>query len=318
MLATVLATGCGSTPGGPAPHADADADHLPADGRPDGAAEHATDGADDAERERPTLDALMEAGPASDAPAASDAGAPPDARGDTGGPACPGPLIGHYAFEETTGPVVDDSGCGHDGIASAGVIRGVPGIGNAAGFGAPGESVVVPGIDGSLLDGDFTFEAWVRRDLGGSGTIFSFGSVDIPGGLAIWTDAFGQITVTTGNATCNADIPWGTTTEGVTADGWSHVAVDMLRGSTPGLRYFHFYIDGTLALAVVGGQSSLCHGDDDQLVIGAEGPDATLPWQGSIDEAKVWTVSRSRDEICTDAGGVYRATGCDVSTIRPQ
>ena len=110
---------------------------------------------------------------------------------------------------------------------------------------------------------------------------------------------------------------WGTATVKLASGGWSHVAVDMLRGSPSPLRYFHIYIDGTFALASAGVQTAFCHDPGAALYIGAVGPLTSLPWSGRIDEVKVWAVSRDRSGICQDVGGVYGAT-CDVSAVRPQ
>jgi len=232
-------------------------------------------------------------------------------------PSCPGPLVGYYKFEETTGPVVDSSACAHDGDASTPVVRGVSGVGNAASFGAAGSYVAVPGIDSSLLDGDFTFEAWVYREAGQGGAIVSITSGGGPEGVWLWAASDGTVNLSLGDPACTGMTNWGGTTNKLASGAWSHVAADMLRGSSAGLRYFHLYIDGTFSLSSVGVQATLCHDSNDRLTIGAVGPAASLPWLGRIDEVKVWSVSRSRDEVCADAGGVYGST-CDVSAVRPQ
>jgi hypothetical protein len=346
VLLTVLAVGCGSGGGGSAGR-DAAGDASDSQPASDGsaAAETRADAPADARAEAPAeagADAAADL-PATDAPAAdvpaADAPAPDvptaDAPADADGPAaadaptaveagsdavtaaCPGPLVGSYDFEATAGPVTDSSGCAHDGVASAAVVRGVAGAGNAAGFGAPGSYVAVDGIDDTLLDGDFTFEAWVRRDAGQGGAILSLASGGGPEGFYVWADANGHVTASAGAGTCATVVDWGTTTATLAAGGWSHVAVDMLRGSSPGLRYFHFYVDGTFVLSSVGVQQSLCHDAADRLYIGALGPGTSLPFSGRIDEVKIWSVSRSRDEVCADVGGVY-GSACDVSAVRPQ
>jgi hypothetical protein len=252
-----------------------------------------------------------------DAADAKADGADAAAPGADAGARCPGPLVGLYHFEETTGPVLDSSGCGNDGIASAGVARGAAGVGMAAAFDGTSAFVTVPGIDASLLDGDFTFEAWVFREAGKGGAVFSLVGPGSTEGIWVWSDANGQVTVTTGDDTCTGHRDWGTATVKLASGGWSHVAVDQLRGSPSPLRYFHIYIDGTFALASAGAQTAFCHDPGAALSIGALGPLTGLPWSGRIDEVKIWAVSRDRSEICRDVGGVYGST-CDVSAVRPQ
>jgi hypothetical protein len=255
-------------------------------------------------------DARSEVAPTSDAADAKADGADAGAR-------CPGPLVGLYHFEESTGPVVDSSGCRNDGVASAGVTRGASGVGLAATFDGTDAVVTVPGIDASLLDGDFTFEAWVFRAAGTGGAVISLVGPGSTEGVWVWSDTDGKVNVSTGDDTCTGKRDWGPATVKLASGGWSHVAVDMLRGSPSPLRYFHIYIDGTFALAAAGAQTAFCHDPGAALYIGAVGPLTSLPWSGRIDEVKVWAVSRDRSGICQDAGGVYGST-CDVSAVRPQ
>ena len=175
----------------------------------------------------------------------------------------------------------------------------------------------MPGITSTWLDGDFTIEAWVYREAGKGGAIVSLASGGGPEGFYVWSDADGKVDASTGDDTCTGVRSWGPTTVKLAGGGWSHVAVDMLRGSTPGMRYFHFYVDGTFALSALGFETTFCHDQSDALYIGALGPAASLPWSGRIDEVRIWSSARSRDEVCKDVGGVYGAT-CDVSAVRPQ
>jgi hypothetical protein len=330
LLALMGGCGGGASPGG-GHDAGRDADAARGDAAPDRAATSDAPPRPDADgAPASSPDSAPEAplDDAADGPAASDAAAPPDGSpsetgdavteaGREGGAApCPGPLVGLYHFEETTGPVVDSSGCGHDGVASAGVARGASGVGKAASF-SPPAAVTVAGIDASLLDGDFTFEAWVYREAGTGGAVVSLVGAGAPEGVWVWSDADGKVTVTTGDDACTGTRDWGTATVKLAGGGWSHVAVDMLRGSPGGLRYFHIYIDGTFALAAAGVQQALCHQAGAALYIGAVGAGTSLPWTGRIDEVKVWATSRDRSAVCADVGGVYGAS-CDVTAVRPQ
>jgi len=230
---------------------------------------------------------------------------------------CAGPLRGRYSFEETVGLVLDTSGCELHGGASDAVVRGVSGLGLAAGFGAAGAHVAVPGVVASSFDGNFTLEAWVYRPANAGGPVLALASGSGVEGFVISVDATGHLHVATGSIPCTSTLNRGTPSVTIPGDGWSHVAIGVLRENS--LMYMYYFIDGRFTMTSLTGNIPTCHDASDRFTVGAVGPGTGPRWPGRIDEVKLWTSVRATSEVCADAGGIYSSSTatCDLGAVRP-
>jgi hypothetical protein len=269
----------------------------------------------------PALDAGVaeDAGAAdADADAAiddADGGAPPDAAPldaepmdaapiDGGADAGVAGLAARYAFEETSGALIDGSGNGNDGVpSSAGLSRGVAGrIGSAVLFeGSVGQFLVPadPTLDGTSA---LSIELWINtRQTGLNQTILARGSNTGGDGIFLITQcnniyvAFSRSGVTgaaSATTNCNA----------FPDDTWVHVAV-----VNDGL-FLVIYLDGQKVVETVGGYLGPI---GSPLYLGRKEP-GVEPYGGLLDELGWWTRARSHAEVCGSLGGTFSGGVCTV------
>ncbi|MBN8613947.1 MAG: LamG domain-containing protein [Deltaproteobacteria bacterium] len=243
-----------------------------------------------------------------DAFAAPDAGADafsvPDAP-----PGC-GALRLYYRFEEASGPVIDESGCGNDGTPSD-VLTGQPGAnGSAYVFNRAGvlnAHVLVPDSPSLSAFSQLTVEAWVRHRGGMFQTIVGQGDLvdGDPFTFHTFTDRDPSLTLPN-HPTCTGSASYRSSTP-LPVDSWVHVAFSY--DATTGVLVH--YRDGNEVLRENTPYASrvLCD-NAEALLVGASRPDGTWGWQGLLDELRIWGVIRTEAEICTDAGGVLSGAIC--------
>jgi hypothetical protein len=195
-------------------------------------------------------------------------------------------LAACYRFEAAAAPVQphDESGNGNDGVA-AGVtfVAGRPGAGQAIVTSAT-SSVRVPDSD-SLDPADaLTLEVWIRPTaLPVSGRA---GLVDNNGQYGLFVASTGEVRCAIGsNVLVGLDVPTG---------NWTHLACTF-DGATIAL-----YQDGR---PVVNADSDerLVTSRTDGLAIGQNSPDGD-PFDGAIDDVRIWSSARSAAQICAAAG----------------
>jgi hypothetical protein len=141
--------------------------------------------------------------------------------------------------------------------------------------------------DASLQFGPdtMTLEAWVfPKAIPSTGRV---GVVDQDGGPSIFIYANGDVQCFAGNRRV------GTGPGMVAASSWVHLACTHNSGTTK------IYIDGTLALEE-GNGGSITAGTIG-MAVGGNSPSGD-PFNGLIDNLRVWTVARSATDICAAAG----------------
>ncbi|MCB9581227.1 MAG: LamG domain-containing protein [Polyangiaceae bacterium] len=210
-------------------------------------------------------------------------------------------LSAYYDFETNSGAVSDESGHGNDGMALGSGVAFVSGKnGKGASFSGGDGRIVIPANASLDFSSAATIELWVRLSGVSSGTILSRGIGSGDSQVRIKTN-LGNIQVVFSRASQASAIL--TSDYDVIGSGWSHVAV-VNDGSELSL-----YVNGKLSSSVAGGALGPLVSN---LHIGkSEGPEPAF--NGVVDEVKWWTVARTVDEICIDAGGTYaEATGCSL------
>jgi hypothetical protein len=221
-----------------------------------------------------------------------------------------GALRLHYRFEEATGAVIDESGCGNDGTPNA-VLTGQTGrVGSAYLFNRVGVSdahVLVPDSPSLSALSEMTVEAWVRHTGGNFQAIVGHGDLMDGDPFVLHTYSSRDPSVSFGNhPTCTGVASFRSLVT-LPVDAWSHVAFTYDATT----RVLVHYRDGVEVFRenTPYTPSTICDGAEAMLV-GAGRPDGTWGWQGLLDELRIWGVVRTEDEICTDAGGVPSGASC--------
>jgi hypothetical protein len=239
--------------------------------------------------------------PPADAPAADAAG---DGMPDSGGESpCPDGLAAWYTFDEADGAVVDACGA-HDGaVAGSGVIRGAEGRhGSAIAFDGTDGRVVVDAAASLDFVTAGTVELWINlADEESVGSIASRGTGIVDDNVLLTTEC-GNILCIHSRANAGTSL-LVSDCDALLAGTWTHVAV-VNDGAQASL-----YIDGALVATSPGGLLGALPHD---LYFGRREPDA-FPLNAALDDVKWWTVARTREEICGDAGGIAAETGCDLT-----
>jgi hypothetical protein len=218
---------------------------------------------------------------------------------------CAPGLEAWYRFEETDGPVIDSSGNGWDGTALGAVIRGdVGAIGSGITFsGATGDRVAVVGGPAYDASAGWTIEAWVGfPEPAGNGAL-----VKGPGGGAPGSLDF-QFLVSTDPGGGSATASWGAcdvaTCYALPGALWTPVNRFVhLAASWDGVR-LHGYLNGAEYAQQLETGAFFGLWDND-LSMGNFVAAAPTGWLGTLDEVKLWSVTRSAEEICFDAHGTY-------------
>ena len=210
-----------------------------------------------------------------------------------------------YRFEEASGPVIDSSGNGHDGVPLGGPMQGLPGaIGNEIGLNpatAGGDDSVE--TTGLLIDAaaGFTLELF-------------HGVISDPGGCAI-----DMASDPTDPATFDFYLAYDHT-----ANTWSSVIYDDAGVSAgylgpslvdDGLSHHHVAMtwDGAVLATFVDGlevASQTFLGFDagvfsGTLFLAPLDVNCANRFASYFDELKIWSVARTEAEVCGDAHGTY-------------
>lgn len=209
-------------------------------------------------------------------------------------------LVLHYAFETSSGPVLDSSGQGLDGTATGGATRGTSGkIGNGLDLdGNLGSGVEVADDPLFSFGAAFTAEAWILP----KACAGSWNTVVVQEGAFLFTF----------DPACNA-----TNWVNIAGTGWIFYASGGV--ITPGVwQHYAMTFDGSVMRTYINGlevgSSEPAPGSITErtgaVYIGRR-PAVTATEQifaGSMDEVKLWNHALTEEEICTSAGGVYTAT----------
>lgn len=224
-----------------------------------------------------------------------------DAAPDGGSRCSPG-LAAWYHLDDTSGPVLD--ACGQrDGIAEGtGLTRGAAGrIGSAFSFNGTDGRVVVPAAGGLDFITAGTIELWIKvADKLTPGATVSRGTGNADDNVLQTTDCGNVVTIYT-------RIPAGASVVASECDAlrdasWAHVAV-VNDGAQARL-----YINAQLTITSPGGfLGTLPH----DLYIGRR-QNGEFPFTGSLDELMWWTVVRTPEQICGDAGGTWTGDQCTL------
>ncbi len=221
-----------------------------------------------------------------------------------------------YQFEETGGAttVYDSSGCENDGTASSSVTRAQPGrVGNSYLFNtATMISAYVQVPDDPTLSGmgQLTVEAWVNHTGTSFESIVSHGNAMGGDPYIFHTYSSSNVAFTLGNhPSCTGMGSYDSGAAGVIASSsWHHVAVtnNAVAGGSVLL-----YYDGNLVSSWATSTTSgaICD-NGEELIVGAINTTGGWPWEGNIDELKIWNVVRTASQICTDAGGTVMGGVC--------
>ncbi len=220
--------------------------------------------------------------------------------GGTGGAltATPG-LEGEWNFDDAGATSTKDtSGHAHHGALVGSGVSVVAGgkVGSALSFAGTSGRVSVPGGTALDLVKAGSIEFWVKLSGLTSGSIVSRISASGDGVRVRTTQGNLQVTflrASGGSAIVTSD-------PAVLGSTWVHVAV-VNDGAS-----LKLYLNGKLHRSETGGQLGYVSGD---LVMGANGTnDSAL--NGYLDELKWWSVARTNEEICADAGGAWASGEC--------
>jgi hypothetical protein len=235
--------------------------------------------------------------------AGGDAGAAgsPAVGGNGGGGATGMPgLEGEWSFEDLgSTSTKDESGNGHHGVLVGSGVKIVNGgkVGAAASF-SGGDGRISVASDSAL---DFTsaatIELWVKLSGFTTGAIVARAGAN-GDGVRVRTSQ-GNVQVSFTRASYGSAIV--TSDPSVLSTSWTHVAV-VNDGST-----LKLYLNGKLHRTETGGQLGYVSGE---LFVGKSGSDSAL--NGYVDELKWWSVARTPEEVCSDAGGTFAAGDCTL------
>lgn len=205
-----------------------------------------------------------------------------------------------YRFEEEMGLVCDWSGNDNHGVVEgAGITRGVGSpVGKAIRFNGTDGRVHVPASPSLDFLTAATIELWVRLDSQGSvGSTVSRGTGNNDKNVLMNSSCGNMQTVfsTLGGTTsvtsdCNM-IPGST---------WKHIAI-VNNGVT-----LTMYLNGAVVATANGGFLGAIPSD---LYIGRR-EQGIFSFDGAVDEIKWWSVARSQQEVCGDAGGAWQNGMC--------
>jgi hypothetical protein len=212
-------------------------------------------------------------------------------------------LAAWYRFEESSGVVCDSSGNGNHGVAEGGgFTRAVPGhIGNGIQFNGTDGRVHVPSSPSLDMLGAGTLEMWVwleNIDFSPKSTV-SRGTGNSDNNVLMNATCGNMQTIfsynmASSNVTCACNV--------LAAQDWTHIAV-VNDGAVMTL-----YVDNVPTTTAAGGFMGALSSD---LFIGRR-EQGLFSYFGVLDEIKWWTVARTQQEICVDAGGAWAQGSCTL------
>ncbi|MDP8216976.1 MAG: LamG-like jellyroll fold domain-containing protein [Candidatus Kaelpia imicola] len=184
--------------------------------------------------------------------------------------------------------VVDNSGMGNNGTAYNGVTTTSSGkVGRAGSFDGSSDYASIADSVSLDIDGAITIEAWVKLT---AGYPSSHQMIASKGGVAWYMSIYNNKVFFS---------PWinGTQTytqgsEIVSENAWHHVACSW----SPATDKYYTYLDGQVDVDVTHSGSSLST-NASNLLISAYASQGDLPFNGIIDEVRIYSVTLSSDEI---------------------
>ncbi len=208
-------------------------------------------------------------------------------------------------FDDSTSPITGDGVCDGSGNNYHGAVSGAVYVppemcvdGSCLQFDGSNDYVA----RNDTLDLDFaatasaTITSWFRHKPQTSGTdvmVAKYESTGTDGGYKIYMDDDGDIVC--GIDDENTGFPEDSvTTTGATMDDnlWHHVAC--VKDGTSSLK---LYIDGQLTNTDSSISANTTIANDDPFYVGIDGDGTSNPWEGFIDETKVYRVALTADEI---------------------
>lgn len=146
-------------------------------------------------------------------------------------------------------------------------------------------------FDGVVGSADRTFEAWIKisSNATANSAILDYGLNAVGSRNTFLVNPSNGITFISGGT--NANI--GSTTNVITSEVWTHVAFVLDNGT--GYLYVNGSQVGTGNLSNVNTPSS-----NTDLRIGERVPGGTIPFEGAIDEVRIWDYARTATEISND------------------
>jgi len=192
-------------------------------------------------------------------------------------------LVACYAFADLDGGVlVDDAAAGNDGTISDVGIEAGP-LGEAAVFSGASQASV-PAHAATNLASALTMELFLRVDaIPGSGRA---GVLDRDGQWSLFVFADGRL-----RCGGSSFAYW----DGPTIGEWMHV------GCVVGDGFARIFVDGAL-VAEVADPGPIATGNGNPLAIGDNSPGFDEPLAGAISGVRIWSVTRTAEELCEAAG----------------
>ena len=221
-----------------------------------------------------------------------------------------GDLRLYFRFEETSGLVIDESGCGNHGTAFE-VRRGEVGArGNAYGFGLPVSRetrVVVPDSASLRALPQLTVSAWVRAQGYSSAPVVGFVNDDGWQGFSFGVRGMFNPYVELRRGPSCLDSTLVSAERNVEMNRWTHVAVSIDSSA----EVVHYMNGVEIHRIRLDRSPPLFCNEGLPLWVGAAPRLAGRlhSWNGAIDELRIWSVVRTQAEVCVDAGGVPNSLG---------
>jgi hypothetical protein len=207
---------------------------------------------------------------------------------DLRAPFCPADptLLACYRFEDGAHPgqVMDESMYANHASATAATF---PAGKNGSAISLASNGLVSAGDPASLTQpGPMTLEAWVKLNSLPPDPN-RFGVVDDEGQWGMFVYSNGRLACSFNARLFSTDFALGT-------GAWQHVACTYDRQTV------RAYVDGT-ERAMVGETGALGAGTNDGMRIGSNSPTGEV-LDGLIDDLRIWSVAKSAQQICSDAG----------------
>ena len=218
-------------------------------------------------------------------------------------PELPGPLEGHWAFDEAEGSVAKDaSGYGNHGAVVGATWATAGKVGSALEFDGAGDYVEVLGYAGVLGTAARTVTLWVNTSAQADMDVVSWGRAMAGASCTVSIMRGGgrgkpigpiQLAVTGGSVT------------GITqlTDGrWHHVAAVLDERESPRVQDIRLYVDGQIEPATLVADSPVDTLAGGNVRLGTGVSDSARPFNGLLDEVRIYRCALTPEEITELAG----------------
>ncbi|WP_199619828.1 LamG-like jellyroll fold domain-containing protein [Paenibacillus alkalitolerans] len=202
-------------------------------------------------------------------------------------------LVANWKFEKTdVNGIYDSSGMGNDSAIINGATY-VPGyIGKAVRFGGSTHHIDITGADSGGMrfgTGDFTATAWVRADqLDGQRFLFWYGNNTAP--ISQWWARTSGTAVQFSTGFNGAETIVWTANGAISPGEWTHLAFQRKQNK------LYIYVNGVEAANKDTSSFNVSNGSN-VLRIGKAKSGADRPWNGNIDEVRLYNYGLSAEEI---------------------